>query len=92
MTKNYNSDYDELLKVGPLRLPVKKQTEQNITESIKLEKNVSDLEKKVEKLEKILYTLKSVVDKQLKTIRVLTHNQNQERANGHNSRPQTSSK
>jgi len=90
MNQNPNKDYEELLKVPAI--PLKKHPVQALSESVNHQKEFTNLEKKVEKLEKMLYTLKIVVDKQLKTIRILKNNQNQERANGHNNRSQTPTK
>lgn len=87
MNQNPNRDYMELLKIPAI--PLKKRPVQVVSESVKTQKDLTKLEKKVENLEKMLYNLKSLVDKQLRTIRLLKHNQNQERANGHNNRPQT---
>ena len=90
MSQNPNKDYEELLKTPPI--PLKKRPVQVVSESVKTQKDLTKLEKKVENLEKMLYNLKSLVDKQLRTIRILKNNNNQERANGHNNRPQTSTR
>jgi DNA-directed RNA polymerase beta' subunit len=77
---------DPNLSIRELGIPLK--IAKNITKPI----TVNDLNKRLEKLEKMVYNLKMIIDHQVLNVRKLRNTLNQEQSDGYNYRQKTVSK
>jgi len=86
--ENWTKDYDELAKMPAMSYKKKPST----PDKPAAQSDVNDLNKRLEKLEKMVYNLKMIIDHQVLNVRKLRNTLNQEQSDGYNYRQKTVSK
>ena len=82
-----NKDYEDLLKLPPMPIKARKLTES--TEQLATASDIKSLKKRIDILEKVVYNLKYVIEKQILKIKRINNDidrERQEKPNGRNNR------